>query len=392
MTKSIWTFGWSLLFVLSLAACGKKEPAPGEAESATPQGASAKVASANKEGDPCSLLEPKEAEAVMGALAGPPFRGHDGSTGPEPAENGDLCVYETADFRTIALSVEWSDGAMAYKVVTMPSRMMSGTTGDENTSSAVSAAKTMLPGGVQIAGEWDEASSFGCCTIYALRGDQMVTFDYSGWKADTPAAVGLLNKALVRLDGPLSIDGNAGNAAALAYDKQRPASRPACALVSRAEVESIVGPLAADPKPASADGLSCTLRFTPKESADSPFKGMPKELTSMLGKVGPQLGMTAGEVDTGINVLWRGGFRQLNGSAQVSGAVMGAAGGPPGMPVRKQGPVEGGPWDEALQTAITFIAVKKDVAVTIDTLPALSEEQVELRRRLVGKVIEKIGN
>src|SRR5262245_56613858 len=293
MTTSMRTFGWSQLFVLSLAACGKKEPAPGEAESAAQQGASAKVASAKQEGDPCSLLEPKEAEAVMGALAGPPFRARDGQTGPEPVENGDLCVYETADFRTIALSVEWSDGAMAYKVVTIPSRTMSGTTGNENTSSAVSAAKTLLPGGVQIAGEWDEASSSGCCTIYALRGDQMVTFDYSGWKADTPAAVGLLNKALVRLDGPLSIDGNAGNAAALAYDKQRPASRPACALVSRAEVESIVGPLAADPKPASADGLSCTLRFTQKESADRPFQGMPKELTSMLGKVGPQLGMTA---------------------------------------------------------------------------------------------------
>jgi hypothetical protein len=386
MTRSIRTFGWSLLFVLSVAACGKKQPAPGEAEVAPAQ-----VASANKEGDPCSLLEPKEAEAVMGALAGPPYRAREGSAGPEPAENGDLCVYETADFRTIQLSVEWTDGAMAYKGITLPSRMLSGVTGDENTASEVSAAKTVLPGGVQIAGEWDEASSMGCCTVYALRGDQMVTFDYRGWKADTPAAVGLLNKALVRLDQPLSIDGNAGNAAALAHDKQRPASRPACELVLRAEVESIVGPLAADPKPASADGLSCTLRFTQAESAQSPFKGLPPELTSMLGKVGPQMGMTTGQVDTGINVMWRGGFRQLNDSAQVSGAVMGAVGGgPPGMPTRKQGPVAGGPWDEALQTSITFIAVKKDVAVTIDTLPVLSEEQVELRRRLVAKVIERI--
>src|SRR5262245_19785181 len=116
---------------------------------------------------------------------------------------------------------------MAYKVVTMPSRMMSGVSSNEQTASEVAAAKTLLQGGVQIAGEWDEASSTGCCTVYALRGDQMVTFDYSGWKADTPAAVGLLNKALVRLDGPLSIDGNAGNAVALAHDKERPKSRPA---------------------------------------------------------------------------------------------------------------------------------------------------------------------
>ena len=64
--------------------------------------------------------------------------------------------------------------------------------------------------------------------------------------------------------------------------------------------------------------------------------------------------------------------------------------GMPGLPKRTQGKVEGGPWDEATQNGLGFIAVKKDVAVMIDSEPMLSQEQVELRRKLVAKLIVKL--
>ena len=382
----------SLLLMLSLAGCEKKaETPPGDA--ATQTAASPASATEAKRADPCSLLEPKEVETVMGKLAGPPYLTREGSDDNKPADNGDACVYETTDFRTIRLSVTWEDGATALKAITLPMRMLSGGAapgGDEETSTELKAAKTLLPGGVQIAGEWDEADSLGCCQIFALRGDRMITFDYRGWRADTNAAVGLLNQALLRLDEPLAIKGGAGNAFALKHDEQRPASKPACELLSRAEAEAIVGPLLADPKP-NADGTACVYRYTQPKAKESPWKDAPDQFKSLAGGLlGGRAGFVAGPVDAMLTVYWRGGFRQLNDSALVAGAVSGSYEGTPGMPKRTQGPVTGGPWGEAGQNSLNFIAVKNDVGVMIDTEPMLSEEQVELRRRLVAKAIEKI--
>lgn len=99
-----------------------------------------------------------------------------------------------------------------------------------------------------------------------------------------------------------------------------------------------------------------------------------------------------GPVATQITVTWRGGFRRLRESALVAGSVMSGNGldGQIGMPRRTSGQVAAGAWDEAAQNGLAFIAVKKDVALEIDTEPMLAEEQVELRRRLVAKAMEKI--
>ena len=59
------------------------------------------------------------------------------------------------------------------------------------------------------------------------------------------------------------------------------------------------------------------------------------------------------------------------------------------MPKREEGKLEG-PWTEASQTSLAFTAVKKDVAVSIDTVPMLSNKQVEVRRKLVTAIIGKI--
>ena len=379
-----------LLLTVGLIGCGERKGAAAEDTSRQTAETSAR-ANGSKGADPCSLLEPKEVEAVIGALAGPPYRTRDASDDNEPTDAGDACVYETSDFRTIRLAVIWEDGAMALRAITMPMRLVSGGEGDAANGPELKAAKTLLPGGVQMAGEWDEASSMGCCQIYALLGDRLVTFDYRGWRADTNAAVGLLNKALLRLDQPLPINGNLGNDAARKHAALRPTRKPACELLERAEIESIVGPLLADPKAASSDGNSCLIRFTQAESKESVWKDAPPEFKSMLGGLtGGKTGLVAGPVDTAISVFWRGGFRRLNDSALVAGAVTGSMAGTPGMPKRTEGPVSGGPWDEAGQNGLEFVAVKKDVAISIDTPPMLSEEQVELRRRLVARAIAKI--
>jgi hypothetical protein len=334
------------------------------------------------------LLEPKEVEAVIGPLAGPPFRTREASDDNTPDEGGDACVYETADFSNIRLSVTWEDGALALKAISLPGRILSGTATDMPGKDAIT--KNLLPGGVQLAGEWDEAMNLGCCQIFALRGDTLVTFDFRSWRDDMKAAAGVLDKALVRIEKPLSIDGRAGNAAAEKRAAQRPARRDACSLLTRAEVEAILGPLLADPRPNSKDGTDCWYRFTQAESEDSTLKDAPAAFKSILGGLtGGKTGMVSGAVDTALTITWRGGFRALHEGQQVAGAATGAFGGLPGMPKRETGKMDG-PWTEAAQTSLTFTAVKKDVAVSVDTEPMLSNKQVELRRRLVAAAIGKI--
>lgn len=389
MKRPLDLFGTVLLLLVSLVACSRGA-APGK------DGGTGGLFSSNsnsREGsDPCSLLEQADVEAVTGQLAGPPYRASSGQDSPTPVAGGDACVYETPDFRNIQLSVTWTDGATALKAVTLPTRIIGGVSGTAETADvAKNAAKKLLVNGIEIDGEWDEAGILGCCQIYALRGDSLIMFDYRGWRADTEHAAQILNKALLRLEKPLSADGNAGNDAAGKRASLRPAPRPACGLLSRAEVESVLGPLLAEPKPDSKDTEGCTYRFTQAESKEGPFSDAPKEFKSLIGALtGGKTGMVQGPVDTAISIRWRGGFRQLNDSALVSGAVSANFEGLPGMPKRTMGKVEGSTWDEAAQTSLNFTAVRKDVSISIDTEPMFTNEQVELRRRLVAKAIEKI--
>jgi hypothetical protein len=347
-------------------------------------------AAASRRGqDPCSLLEPREVEAVIGPLAGPPFLTHDSPEDNVPDENGKVCVYETADFSSVRLSVEWKDGAVALKAISLPGRIAGGAL-PADAPGKQEVVKNLLPGGVQLAGEWDEAMNLGCCQIFALRGDTLVTFDFRGWRDDMKAAASVLDKALVRIEKPLSIDGRAGSDAARKHAAQRPVRRDACSLLTRAEVEVILGPLLADPQTKSKDGSDCWYRFTQAESEQSTLKDAPKEFKSMLGALtGGKTGLVSGPVDTALTITWRGGFRAMHDGQMVAGAATGAFAGMPGMPKQNTGSVQG-PWTEAAQTSLAFTAVKKDVAVTIDIVPMLSNNQVEVRRRLVAAAIGKI--
>lgn len=385
--------GLCLLVMLSLVGCNRL--GKGEQNSADMKaGAEARAAKRGEGADPCSLLQQSEVEAVTGRLAGAPYRSRDEKDDPEPAAGGDSCVYEMPDFRNIRVAVTWTDGAAVFKLVGMPAKIFDGVSGNaETANTAKNAAKKLLTNGVQVEGDWDEASSLGCCMIYALRGDSLVKFDFRAWRSDTKGAVSILNKALNRLDHPLSVDGNAGNEAALKRAPLRPQPRPACSLLSRAEVESVLGALSAAPQPSSKDAAEgCVYRFTQAESKESTVAEAPKEFKSLVGALtGGRTGLVAGPVETTMTILWRGGYRQLSENAMVSGAVMGNMQGVPGLPKRAEGKVEKGPWDEAAQTGLNFTAVKRDVGISIDTEPMLSSEQVELRRKLVAKAIEKIS-
>ena len=369
----------TLASLLALAACEKNA---GTQQATTAERAAGPVPSAQRteSSDPCSLLERAEVEAAMGPLAGAPYRGTDEGAAKL---DGTACLYQTADYRTLTVEPTWRDGATALAAVSMMGRILGDVKGD-----AKDIKKSVLPGGLQMEGEWDEAQSQGCCRIWALRGDSLIAINYESWKNDTPAAVGVLNKALLRLDKPLTSDGNAGVAAALEREKARPKPVPACALVSKAEAEAIVGPLLAEPK-SSVDGKSCTYRFNIAASKTGPMAEAPEMLKDLMASVGgAKGGFAAGPLDAELTVAWRGGFRQLASNLMIAGGMQSQMNSPGVEAPPPLAPDEGG-WSEANQTSLAFVAVKKDVAITVPTalLPA---EAVKTLRRLVAKAIERI--
>lgn len=369
----------TLVSLLALAACGKNA---GTQQATTTEAAAEPVPSAQRaeSADPCSLLERAEVEAAMGPLAGAPYRGNFEGVAKL---DGTACLYQTADYRQLIVEPTWQDGATALAAASMAGRILGDVKGD-----AKDVKSSILPGGLQMEGEWDEAQSQGCCRIWALRGDALIAINYEGWKNDTPAAVGVLNKALLRLDKPLASDGNAGVAAALEREKARPKPVPACTLVSRAEAEAIVGPLLAEPK-SSVDGKSCTYRFNIAAAKTGPIAEAPEMLKELMSSVaGAKGGYAAGPLDAELTILWSGGFRQLASNLAIGGSMESQMNSPGVEAPPPLAPDEGG-WSEANQTSLAFVAVKKDVAITVPTalLPA---EAVKTLRRLAAKALEKI--
>ncbi len=196
--------------------------------------------------DPCSLLDVSDVAAAIGPLAGPPYRGD-----PNPDPSSDVCRYETNDYRRIQLSVDWTGGAMAMKMVALGRRL-----GDKALQ-AETQTGIVLKAGDTLRGDWDQIalSPASCCSLDALRGDADVQLDWTGTRLTIAAAGALLNSAIRRLNHRLAIDGTAGEAAA----KQRWAAMAqdsaldACGLVSQQDAEAIIGtPLSVPPDHGSA--------------------------------------------------------------------------------------------------------------------------------------------
>ena len=103
----------------------------------------------------------------------------------------------------------------------------------------------------------------GCCISNAFLGDSLVVLDYTASKATPEQAVGLINKALLRLQKPITtIDGRAGVDPAvqrIAARATRPKTRD---LVPRAAAEAIIGRLTAEP---AGDDESYEYHYQPSD-------------------------------------------------------------------------------------------------------------------------------
>lgn len=242
-----------------LCACGGQPPATQQlAGSAVASGAAAvpPMAQAGSDefhhDDPCSLLTVAEVEAALGARLGtPPYRGSISN----PVPDGSDCVYLTTNFQSVTLEVEFDGGQQAYHIGDFVGNIMKGANpgaiSDKGKRAMVSEA------GSEIAGEWDEAklTPMNCCIFNALRADQMLSIDFTGSTMTLKQAASLVDAAFKRIDKPLALDGGANVAAAKAFLKSRPRPVDPCSLLTQAEVEAIIGRLAAPPK---ADGDQCS--------------------------------------------------------------------------------------------------------------------------------------
>ncbi len=316
---------------IAIAACSGKPPSspPG---AAPPPPISQNESDGDSPGDPCSLIEPKEAEAVLGAPLGtPPYRASNG----KPLADGSDCIYQTANFHQIVFTVEFTDGAQSYQMTGFAKKLLS----NAPTESAKNAFK--MDDGTELAGEWDEANltAMNCCIFNALRGDQMITIDFTATSATLPQAASLVDAAYKRIDKPLKSDGAANIAAASAFLKTRPKPVAPCSVLTQSEVEAILGKLTSAPV---AGGTSSCEYHTP---AQGPLS-RPYEL----------------------NYLWQGGYADVRSSmhtVRIGGMAMGGpstkADDSPLAPGKA-----GDPWESAGLAYNDFVAVKKDVEIKID--------------------------
>jgi hypothetical protein len=341
----------SILSLTLLAGCSHRS-------SSTPVVATTKTAAEPPaEQDPCSLLDPKEVEGVLGApLATPPFH----TQGGAPQAGGENCTYEDAGFHTIVVEVSWSGGAMVWRMFGSVASM---------TNQGPTKGMLHLADGSEIAGEWDEARVMTCCTFMALRGDQTVSIDIGGTTSVTiPQAAKLADAALKRLDKPLSIDGTRAVERAIAYETaHRPKHVDPCTLLSRAEAEAIMGPLSGDP---TSKGDTCTF---PQAAA---------------GNIGMQAELT---------VQWTGGFRDVREKTSlIQGAAKGFASSlqvsPNATKATEQVMAGGAPtanpaWEASGPTvAGGFSAAKKDVLIRIESLGLKQEQKEKVLAQAMSKI------
>lgn len=380
----------------ALVGCGGKSPSDAghvpTADSDRPPMAQSD-SDESHQGDPCSLLDPKEVEAVFGGPLGtPPYRGS--STKPTP--DGSDCVYRSANFQQITLSVDFEDGQQAYHVGDFVSNMIkgAGVVNDKTKKAMVS------EDGSEIAGEWDEAklTPFNCCIFNALRADQMISIDFTGSNATLKQAAALVDAAFKRMDKPLSLDGGANVAAAKAFLKTLPAPRDPCSVVPQAEAEVILGKLVAPPV-ASKDTCSYQLPSqgipqiyelqyrwrggnydfrtdlqaakmggaatggmefnvtTQQQVKDVPASpaGGSNAASSDATSPGAQSGAGSHTVTTTASVSVDEAARQMTGQTFSQGAHL-----------TGEEDAAAGPWERSATIGPKFEAVKKDVAVTID--------------------------
>jgi hypothetical protein len=333
--------------VLALAAVCVASCSPSERSTGAPPKAPAATRPAvrisGRAGlDPCSLLAPREVEVALGALAGPPYLAA-GRNDPIPR-----CVYEGRDLRSIELTLVSAGGGDALRRMHPQLTALRG--------------GLVLPDGSLLRGSWDAAAIDGCCRVAALRADTLVSIDVLGSRATLEQAAELIGRALRRIDEPLPIAGSAGIAAAHQREAARPVPMPRCGVLTRREVEALLGPLAADPEAADrGTATACVYRLSAAARPANP-----------------------GVATIRYSVQWRGGYRAFRHALAppAGGGLLQEANGPDRLQP------EGGSWEQVAADAERVLAVKRDVLVTVEAEMFLG--RAEHTQELAAAIIDRI--
>ncbi|MBV8909667.1 MAG: hypothetical protein JOZ89_02790, partial [Gammaproteobacteria bacterium] len=167
-----------------------------------------------------------------------------------------------------------------------------------------------------------------------------------------------------RIDKPLKIDGAAHIDAAKAFAETRPAKVEACKLLTRAEVEVVIGKLAGDP---SGQGDHCNYSVS-----DPQFPGNVRQYE--------------------MSLWWRGGYEHFRSQPYIEGIGMSAV--LANTPLAKEAAAhkddkpaeESGPWLHAGNQGNGFAAVKKDVLVQVSALGQTTPEMRQLAAAVMSKI------
>ena len=279
-----------------------------------------------------------------------------GTARPRPM--GQIAIYQSANYQHTTFKVTLKDGAQAYRITGFARKLMGGAP----TDAAKPAFK--LDDGTELAGEWDEASltAMNCCIFNALRADQMITIDFTDSQSSLRQAATLVDSASKRIDKPLKLDGASNVAAAKASLQTRPKEVSVCTLITQAEAEAILGPLAAPPK---ANGTSsCEYQLPPRD-------GMPRIAD--------------------LDITWRDGtaaFRSYAHVGGIAGMAMGGKASPKEEPALPVG-APGDPWERGGEFENDFVAIKKDVRVKMNGYRMAAIEP-EKAKALVAAAMSKI--
>jgi hypothetical protein len=319
--------------------------------------------------DPCALVSRAEVEQLMGALRHDPYRANGDGT-PSPGSHS--CRYEAQTGRHLAMEVSFDGARMGMRAIGLGAAIASPVLGSDSAQIAA------------LHGHWEEARLLAG-HLMARTGDAMVDLDYVGSGTGLTGAARIADIALSRLGSPLPYDG-----AAAGRDVSGPlvAPRDPCTLVSRADVEAILGKLAADPA-SDADQGGCTYTLAASRGLGGQVVRLDVQWrdgfaaianarsTAALVQQRVGGGVPAGRgADSGFGSF----MRQVQGvmRSQGIGAQMGDSG-------LVSDSAVAGPWDEAsLMSGIAFSAVKRDVMLSMD----LRTVPYDQARALIAKAVE----
>lgn len=320
---------WLALLTLGVAlGCrGGDKGAPAAAGGSPPVAKAADYTTSTPDpNDPCTLVSQAEMEHYLGPLLEPPYRTEKRQADPK----GTGCVYRAKDFRNVTLEVDRENGELGF-------RMLAGMGG--KVEEAVAGADMSTD---TLDANWDKIGRpFG--QLIALKGTATVQVDPLGSRLDLPAQVQIIKIALGRLPKPLGYDGAkaAQNHTDLGVKPRNP-----CTLVTRAEVEALMGKLRADPHP-SEDGSECVFPLA------ASFMGTPMDQT--------------------LGVQWSDGFYAFGQERQATGMAGKAMARSMGADIPAVGQNVAGekePWDERMTLLGGVITVvRRDVLLKTNANP-----------------------